>query len=79
MYGEVKIPVDTFLELKSKAEKFELIMKIIFNNVKLAEGVEDRLFLKNQEHLIDFLEFTDYKKYKAKLDELKRRKEEKEC
>ncbi len=47
MFGEVKIPVDTFLELNSKAEKFDLIMKIIFNNVKLVEGVEDRLFLKN--------------------------------
>lgn len=78
MFGEVKIPVDTFLELNSKAEKFDLIISKIFDKAELG-CTSDTLAVYDQNDLMETLSSIENKKYKAKLDELKRRKEEKEC
>ena len=72
MLGEVKISVDTFIELNSKAEKFDLIISKIFDKAELGY-TSDTLAVYDQIDLMETLSFIENKKYKAKLDELKRK------
>ena len=67
--NEVKISLDRYLELRCKAEQFDIITKIIFDNVELNYD-KTELYSADQQQLLNYLKIIKLKEYNAKLKEL---------
>ena len=67
--NEVRISLDRYLELRCKAEQFDIITKIIFDNVKLNYD-KTELYSADQQQLLDYLKIIKVEEYNAKLKKL---------
>ena len=67
--NEVRISLDRYLELRCKAEQFDIITKIIFDNVKLNYD-KTELYSADQQQLLDYLKIIKAEEYNAKLKKL---------
>ena len=67
--NEVRISLDRYLELRCKAEQFDIITKIIFDNAGLNYD-KTELYSVDQQQLLNYLKIIKLKEYNAKLKEL---------
>ena len=67
--NEVRISLDRYLVLKCKAEQFDIITKIFFDNLELSYNKKE-LYSNSQQQLLDYLKIIKSKEYNAKLKEL---------
>lgn len=67
--NEVRISLDRYLELRCKAEQFDIITKIIFDNASLNYD-KTELYSVDQQQLLDYLKIIKAEEYNRKLKEL---------
>ena len=67
--NEVRISLDRYLELRCKAEQFDIITKIIFDNASLNYD-KTELYSQSQQQLLDYLKIIKAEEYNAKLKKL---------
>ena len=67
--NEVKISLDRYLDLRCKAEQFDIITKIIFDNAGLNYD-KTELYSVDQQQLLDYLKIIKAEEYSRKLKEL---------
>lgn len=67
--NEVRISLDRYLDLRCKAEQFDIITKIIFDNLELSYD-KTELYSHNQQQLLDYLKIIKSEEYNRKLKEL---------
>lgn len=67
--NEVRISLDRYLDLRCKAEQFDIITKIFFDNLELSYNKKE-LYSNSQQQLLDYLRIIKSEEYNAKLKEL---------
>lgn len=67
--NEVRISLDRYLDLRCKAEQFDIITKIIFDNAGLNYD-KTELYSVDQQQLLDYLKIIKAEEYSRKLKEL---------